>query len=113
MEARDRGCTIGGRGQGGVRSRHLPPASEGSYEGVAPRVLRTPFVERWNAERAEARRSAAELGREVLGAILAGRGHEYLPFSGQTVGMIDEVLPAREIVRLLVEGAERALARAS
>jgi enoyl-[acyl-carrier protein] reductase II len=44
-------------------------------------------------------------------AIGSGRGHEYLPFSGQTVGMIEDVLPAREIVRSLVEGAERALAQ--
>jgi nitronate monooxygenase/enoyl-[acyl-carrier protein] reductase II len=89
----------------------LPPASDGAYQGVLPRVLRTPFVERWNADRDEARRLAGALGQEVVEAIRSGRGHEYLPFSGQTVGMIEDVLPAREIVRSLVEGAERALAQ--
>lgn len=79
---------------------------------MIPRVLRTPFVERWNADREGARNAAAALGQEVVEAIRGGRGHEYRPFSGQTVGMIDDVLPAREIVRSLVEGAERALAGA-
>ncbi len=88
----------------------LPPPSEGSYEGVLPRVLRTPFVDRWNGDRDEARRNAAELGQEVVAAIRAGRGHEYLPFCGQTVGLIDDVRPAAESVRSLVEDAERVLA---
>jgi enoyl-[acyl-carrier protein] reductase II len=89
----------------------LPPASEGAYEGVLPRVLRTEFVDRWNADRDDARRLAGTLGQEVVEAIRSGRGHEYLPFSGQTVGLIEDVLPAREIVRSFVEGAERALAQ--
>jgi NAD(P)H-dependent flavin oxidoreductase YrpB (nitropropane dioxygenase family) len=53
---------------------------------------------------------AGPLGQEVVEAIGSGRGHEYLPFSGQTVGMIEDVLPAREIVHSLVEGAARAIA---
>jgi nitronate monooxygenase/enoyl-[acyl-carrier protein] reductase II len=106
---------VAGRAEDAVKAEFapdiLPPASEGAFEGVAPRVLRTAFVDRWNADRDEARASAAELGREVVEAIRSGRGHEYLPFSGQTVGLIDDVLPVAEIVRGLVEGAESVLAQ--
>jgi NAD(P)H-dependent flavin oxidoreductase YrpB (nitropropane dioxygenase family) len=69
----------------------------------------------------------AEIGAEWKRAIVEARSEDAVkaefapdilppadevPFSGQTVGMIDDVLPAGEIVRSLVEGAERALARA-
>jgi enoyl-[acyl-carrier protein] reductase II len=104
---------VAGRAEDAVKAEFapdiLPPASEGAYDGVAPRVLRTEFVDRWNADRDGARASAADLGREVVEAIRSGRGHEYLPFGGQTVGLIDEVLPVAAIVKSLVEGAESVL----
>jgi nitronate monooxygenase/enoyl-[acyl-carrier protein] reductase II len=90
---------------------HLVPASHGAYD-VVPRVLRTPFVERWNRDVEGARLHAAELGQELFGAIRSGRAHEYVPFTGQTAGLIDEVLPAAEIVRRLVADAEDTLRRA-
>ena len=38
----------------------------------------------------------------------AGRGHELVPFGGQTAGLIRRVVPAREIVETMVrEAAER------
>ena len=46
-------------------------------------------------------------------AQMAGGGHEYVPFSGQSVGLIDEVLPAAEIVRRVMAEAEAALGAAS
>jgi nitronate monooxygenase/enoyl-[acyl-carrier protein] reductase II len=108
---------VAGRAEDAVKAEFaadiLPPASEGAYDGVAPRVLRTAFVERWNADRDGARAGAAALGSEVVEAIQSGRGHEYLPFSGQSVGLIDDVLPVADIVRNLVDGAERALAQSS
>jgi nitronate monooxygenase/enoyl-[acyl-carrier protein] reductase II len=37
------------------------------------------------------------------------RPHELVPFTGQTAGMIHDVLPAGEIVRGMVSEAEEAL----
>lgn len=43
----------------------------------------------------------------------AGRGHELVPFAGQTAGLISSVQPAGAIVRGLVAEAEAALRRAA
>jgi enoyl-[acyl-carrier protein] reductase II len=76
------------------------PSREGSYETL-PRVLRTPFVEEWNQRQDEAGGEAQRLGGELV------------PFTGQTAGMIREVLPAGEIVRTLVAEAEETLIMAT
>jgi enoyl-[acyl-carrier protein] reductase II len=84
------------------------PTTEGSYETL-PRVLRTPFVEEWNRRQEEAAREGERLGGEVISALRDGRGHELIPFTGQSAGMIGEILAAGEIVRRLVAEAEEAL----
>jgi enoyl-[acyl-carrier protein] reductase II len=76
----------------------------------APRVLRTPLVER--LETAPETVDPAEVGPEMLRAVRAGRGHELLPFTGQSAQLVHDVLPAREVVARLVAEAERALDRA-
>ena len=76
---------------------------------VRPRVLRTAFVDEWNARRDEAFGIGERLQAEVMSAFEARRAHELLPFTGQTVGLIQEVLPAAEIIRILVADAEVAL----
>ena len=101
--------------QDAVKALFVPdllPATDTAYD-VVPRVLRTAFVERWNRDVEGARLQAAELGRELIGALQRGRAHEYVPFTGQTAGLIDKVVPAAEIVRRLVAGAEDALRRAA
>ncbi|HKX48546.1 MAG TPA: nitronate monooxygenase, partial [Gaiellaceae bacterium] len=90
----------------------FPPAPASGY-AVRPRVLRTPFVDAWNVKPEEARAAAGQLQAELAGAIAAGRAHELFPFTGQTVGLIDEVLPVAEIVRRIVSDAEAALRRAA
>jgi enoyl-[acyl-carrier protein] reductase II len=85
----------------------LPPAP-GSYP-TAPRTLRSPFVERWEHEPQKARQAAEQLRAEVVAAVRERRMHEVLPITGQTAGMIKEILPAAEIVRRLVAEAEAAL----
>ena len=90
----------------------LPPAPASGYP-VSPRVLRTPFVDEWNAKPEEARAAAEDLQAELAGAIADGRAHELFPFTGQTVGLIDEVLPVAEIMRRIVSEAEAALRRAA
>jgi nitronate monooxygenase/enoyl-[acyl-carrier protein] reductase II len=90
----------------------FPPAGEDTYETV-PRVMRTSFVEEWQRSPQEARREAERLRGEVISAIRQRRSHELLPFTGQTAGMIRDILPAAEIVRRMVAGAEQALERAN
>jgi enoyl-[acyl-carrier protein] reductase II len=89
-----------------------PPNREGGYEAL-PRVLRTPFVEEWNLRQDEVEREAERLSGELMEAVRQGRGHELVPFTGQTVGMIGEILAVAEIVRGLVREAEEALRMAA
>ena len=57
-------------------------------------------------------KEAERLREEVLSAIRGRTTHELLPFTGQTAGMVHDILPAGEIVERMVAEAERALARA-
>jgi nitronate monooxygenase/enoyl-[acyl-carrier protein] reductase II len=41
--------------------------------------------------------------------VLAGGGHDLLPFAGQSVQLVHDVVPARELVARLVAEAEAAL----
>lgn len=74
--------------------------------------MRTPFVEEWSGRTREARLEAGRLREEVLSAIRERTAHALLPFTGQTAGMVHDILPAGEIVAGMVAEAERALARA-
>jgi enoyl-[acyl-carrier protein] reductase II len=89
----------------------FPPAGGGAYATV-PRVLRTPFVEEWLGRTQEARSEAERLRDEVLSAIRGRTTHEVLPFTGQTAGLVHDILPAGEIVERMVTEAELALTRA-
>lgn len=87
--------------------RVLPPYSRpGSV--AEPRALRTPLIDhlREHPEWVD----PSSMGARVKAAVMAGGGHEYLPFAGQSAGLIDELLPAGEIVRRVVAEAETALA---
>jgi nitronate monooxygenase/enoyl-[acyl-carrier protein] reductase II len=87
----------------------MPVPGRGGY-GTVPRAVRTPFIDRWEGQ-AEAGAHVEELRGELLAALPAGRFHEYMPFAGESAGLIDEILPAGEIVARLVAEAEAALAR--
>jgi enoyl-[acyl-carrier protein] reductase II len=86
--------------------RVLPPFSRPGAR-VAPRSLPTPLVEQ--LRRHPDWIDPAATGARLRESVLAGRGDEYLPFAGQSAGLIDEVLPAAEIVRRVVAEAEAAL----
>jgi nitronate monooxygenase/enoyl-[acyl-carrier protein] reductase II len=92
-------------------SEFFPPAREPAYD-VVPRVLRTPFVERWQGNSEEAREQAEDLRSQVMSVVARRAPHEVVPFTGQTAGLISQVLPAGEIVRRMVSEAEEALERA-
>ena len=90
----------------------FPPAGGGAYATV-PRVLPTPFVEEWSGRTQEARWEAERLRDEVLSAIRERTTHELLPFTGQTAGLVHDILPAGEIIERMVSEAELALRRAA
>jgi nitronate monooxygenase/enoyl-[acyl-carrier protein] reductase II len=90
----------------------FPRAGSGAYATV-PRVLPTPFVREWTGRTEDARREAHRLRDEIRSAIRGSTAHELLPFTGQTAGMVRDVLPAGEIVARMAAEAERALRRAS
>ena len=49
----------------------------------------------------------------MLSALRQGRIHEFVPFAGQSVGAIRDLLPAGEIVRRMVAEAAEHLGRAA
>lgn len=87
----------------------INPVGNAGY-GTVLRSIRSPFIEEWQSKREEARRDAERLRGEITEAFRANRVEEFLPTAGQTAGGIDEVLPAAEIVRRMIEEAEAALA---
>src|SRR4051794_12258098 len=77
-------------------ARVMPPFNRDSWP-AEPRALRAPLIDR--LARAPEEVDPAETGRELVDALLAGRGDEQLPFTGQSAGLVHDVLPAAEIVR--------------
>jgi enoyl-[acyl-carrier protein] reductase II len=86
--------------------------SGGSGYDVVPRVIRTDFVAEWERRPDQAGREADRLRAEIMASVEQRRPHELTPFSGQTAGLIRDVMPAAEIVRGMVAEAEDALKRA-
>ena len=89
----------------------LPPLSPGGIPAV-PRVLRTAFVDRWNADPAGARAAADRLRAEVRTAAGEGRLDELLPFTGQSAALVHDIAPAGELIARITAEAEDALRRA-
>jgi enoyl-[acyl-carrier protein] reductase II len=85
--------------------------ARGSQYPVIPRVLRSHFVEEWQQRPDDAKREAEQLQAQIGAAIGQGTFGDLLPFTGQTAGLIHEILPAAEIVRRIVVEAEDALKR--
>ena len=88
------------------------PLAANAYPTI-PRALRSSFIEQWQNRRDEARQEVERLQSQVSTARTQGRLGELVPFAGQTAGLIDDILPAAEIVRAIVAEAEEALRRAS
>jgi nitronate monooxygenase/enoyl-[acyl-carrier protein] reductase II len=77
------------------------------------RLLRTDFVERWEGRSEEIRADRSAVIEEISTADAAGDREALLVVGGQSAGLIDEVRPAGEIVRTLVEEARAVLGAAS
>jgi enoyl-[acyl-carrier protein] reductase II len=88
----------------------MPPYSRPCVRSQA-RALETPLVTalREHPESVD----PAVTGPELIAAIRSGRGDQYLPFAGQSVGLVHDILPAAEIVRRTVADAAATLARAA
>jgi nitronate monooxygenase/enoyl-[acyl-carrier protein] reductase II len=94
-----------------VNSERVMPPFNRPGGPAEPRALSTPLIAqlREHPEWLD----PSKMGPRIREAVLDGRGHEYLPFAGQSVGLIDEVLPAAEIIRRVVAEAEVSLGRAA
>ncbi|MEU9977794.1 nitronate monooxygenase [Streptomyces sp. NPDC051014] len=86
----------------------MPPFSRPDGFGV-PRALRTPLVDMLRD--APERVDSAEASSRLLSAVAEGRGDEEMPFTGQSAGLVHDILPAREIVTRMLREAEEALRR--
>jgi hypothetical protein len=79
--------------------------------GVRGRWDRTEWVDRYDADPQAVVAERGRLAAELVDAVRAGRGHELVPFTGQSAGIIDSVRPAGEIVVEIVAEADELLAR--
>jgi nitronate monooxygenase len=80
--------------------------------GTRLRARRSAFVEKWAQRRDEIGRSRDEVLGELGAAVGEGRMHELIAGAGQSAGLVRSVEPAGEIVRNVVDEAERALREA-
>ena len=77
--------------------------------GTVVRVLRTPFVERVaSVERAD---DATGLVEELVTAQREGTAFELVAAAGQSVGRVDRVMPAAEVVHQIIADAQDVIAR--
>jgi hypothetical protein len=88
----------------------LPPYNRPHW-AARPRVLRTAFHDEWAGREAELAQVAPTLAPALIADVLEGAGHDVAPFAGQTVGLIDDVRPAGEIIHGAVAQAAALLAR--
>ena len=78
--------------------------------GTRVRALRTAFIDRWQRRWDEGRADPAAALAEIAQAESDGRLEDLFIFGGQSAGIITDVLPAADIVRILTADAERTLA---
>ena len=81
--------------------------------GTVLRSIHTEFLDRWSANREEARRERKRLMAEIISTTQAGRPHATLLTAGQTAGGITDIPAVAELMRRLVAEANAALLRAS
>jgi enoyl-[acyl-carrier protein] reductase II len=81
--------------------------------GTRVRARRSEFVDKWEQRRDEIGRSPEEVLTELGAAVDEGRMHELIAVAGQSAGLVRSVVPAGQIVRDIVDEAERALRAAA
>jgi enoyl-[acyl-carrier protein] reductase II len=86
----------------------LPPYNR-PHDPAMARVLPTAFAARWSGRPDDLAERVASLAPTILNEILSGGGQDYVPFAGQSVGLIHDIRPAGDIVATAVEEAEQIL----
>jgi len=89
----------------------FPRENPAAYPAT-PRVLRSPFVEKWHGRTEAVRQAAPQLREQILAVVKEHRLDKIIPFGGQTAGLIRDVAPAETILRDIVAEAEQALSNA-
>jgi NAD(P)H-dependent flavin oxidoreductase YrpB (nitropropane dioxygenase family) len=80
------------------------------WPGAMSRVRRNRFVERWAGREWELRMRRDEVGGSVADARRRDDTQEYTLGTGQTAGLISDLKPAAQVVRDVVDEAERIIA---
>ena len=80
----------------------LPPGP-----APAPRALRTALIDQLESDPESV--DGKSIGPSLLADIRAGGGHDRLPFTGQSAGLVHDIAPAAEIMARLIEETETAL----
>ena len=81
------------------------------WPGAMSRARRNRFIERWTGREWALRQHRAEAFTELTTAREAGDAEEASLSMGQDAGLINEILPAGEIVRRIAEEAEVIISR--
>jgi nitronate monooxygenase/enoyl-[acyl-carrier protein] reductase II len=85
----------------------IPDIAAGTvWPGAMARVRRNRFVERWAGREWQLREQRERVGPAVVEARRRDDTEEYTLGTGQTAGLIDELKPAAQVVREVVEQAE-------
>ena len=74
-----------------------------------PRALNTDFIKKWEGKTEEVKKNADELRKEIGLAAMQRRFHEYVPFAGESAGLIRDILHADEIVHRVATEAMKLL----
>jgi enoyl-[acyl-carrier protein] reductase II len=92
--------------------RVLPPFTLDLPPGPAPapRALRTQLIDQLESDPRSV--DPASIGPSFVADVRAGGGHDRLPFTGQSAGLVRDIMPAAVIVARLVAETETALAAA-
>jgi enoyl-[acyl-carrier protein] reductase II len=86
----------------------FPKPGEGAFD-VVPRSLRTRFIEAGLGGDRLTLAEAERLQGEIWRAIAEERMEDFVPFTGQSAGMIRDVRPAARIVEEMIRVAEETL----
>jgi NAD(P)H-dependent flavin oxidoreductase YrpB (nitropropane dioxygenase family) len=79
------------------------------WPGAMSRIARNKFVERWAAREWLLRQQQAEVMPKVMTAYKVGDINEAPLFYGQDAGLIDDIVPAEQVIRGMIEDAENIL----
>jgi NAD(P)H-dependent flavin oxidoreductase YrpB (nitropropane dioxygenase family) len=86
----------------------IPDLARGeTWPGAFSRAWRNDFIQEWSGREAELRRRRGEVARLVADARAAGDVDRSPLLFGQDAGLIDQILPAGEVIRRMADEAMR------